>query len=178
MDLMYTAQLLGNFGEFLGAVAVVITLVYLTIQVRQNTQAIRFQSGRESASLVADLATFLIQREVVESQIRSLGSDPEKVTDVDLFILENTLFSWLTAIQQDYLEFQSGLHSDDWWQSKQRIIENWLSSEVPRNWWKTVGHEYFTTDFATVINEIIDDQGGYSYIEKLGQARSDSPSNG
>jgi len=177
MDLMSTAQLLGNFGEFLGAVAVVLTLVYLTVQVRQNTQAIRFQSGRESASLVADLATFLIQHDVVESQIRSLGSDPEKVTDVDMFILENILFSWLTAIQQDYLEFRSGLHTDDWWQSKKRVIGSWLSSEAPRSWWKTVGREYFTTDFAAIVDEIIDGEGGYSYIEKLGQARSDTLSN-
>ena len=37
MRLMETAQLLGNFGEFVGAFAVVATLVYLTIQIRQNT---------------------------------------------------------------------------------------------------------------------------------------------
>ena len=65
MTLMESAEELGNLGEFVGAVAVVVTLVYLTIQVRQNTQAIRFQSGRESASPVADLATVLIQREIV-----------------------------------------------------------------------------------------------------------------
>ena len=37
MDLMDTAQLLGNFGEFVGAIAVVVTLVYLSVQIRQNT---------------------------------------------------------------------------------------------------------------------------------------------
>jgi len=34
MDLMSTAQLLGNLGEFLGSVAVVVTLLYLAVQVR------------------------------------------------------------------------------------------------------------------------------------------------
>ena len=33
-------QLLGNFGEFVGAIAVVVTLVYLAVQVRQNTHAL------------------------------------------------------------------------------------------------------------------------------------------
>ena len=37
MDLMDTAQLLGNFGELVGAIAVVVTLVYLSVQIRQNT---------------------------------------------------------------------------------------------------------------------------------------------
>lgn len=36
MDLMSAAQLLGNFGEFVGAIAVVVTLFYLAAQVRQN----------------------------------------------------------------------------------------------------------------------------------------------
>ena len=39
MDLMNTAQLLGNFGEFVGAIAVVATLLYLAIQIRHNTRA-------------------------------------------------------------------------------------------------------------------------------------------
>ena len=39
MDLMSTAQLLGNFGEFFGAIAVVATLGYLAVQIRNNTRA-------------------------------------------------------------------------------------------------------------------------------------------
>jgi hypothetical protein len=37
---METAQLLGNFGEFAGALAVVGTLVYLAVQVRQSKEAL------------------------------------------------------------------------------------------------------------------------------------------
>ncbi len=52
MTLMETAQLLGNFGEFVGAFAVVLTLFYLAIQVKnakeatdQNTAALRSQAS-------------------------------------------------------------------------------------------------------------------------------------
>jgi hypothetical protein len=44
MDLMSTAQLLGNFGEFFGAIAVVVTLAYLAFQVRQNSTQVRLNS--------------------------------------------------------------------------------------------------------------------------------------
>lgn len=57
MDLMSIAQLLGNIGEFVGAVAVVVTLAYLAVQVRYSREATeantkslrsvaRFESGR------------------------------------------------------------------------------------------------------------------------------------
>jgi hypothetical protein len=39
MDLVTTAQMLGNFGEFVGAIAVVATLAYLAVQVRQSKLA-------------------------------------------------------------------------------------------------------------------------------------------
>jgi hypothetical protein len=38
---MDTAQLLGNFGEFFGAIAVVATLTYLAVQVRHGAEASR-----------------------------------------------------------------------------------------------------------------------------------------
>ena len=41
MDHQAFAQLLGNYGEFVGAIAVFATLVYLAIQIRQNTAAQR-----------------------------------------------------------------------------------------------------------------------------------------
>ena len=49
MDIPSTAQLLGNFGEFIGAIAVVITLVYLAVQVRLGKKSL-------------DASTQLIQR--------------------------------------------------------------------------------------------------------------------
>ena len=39
MDLASTAQLLGNLGEFIGAIAVVATLFYLALQVRHSRAA-------------------------------------------------------------------------------------------------------------------------------------------
>ena len=39
MNLMDVSQMLGNFGEFVGAIGVVITLAYLAVQIRQNTRA-------------------------------------------------------------------------------------------------------------------------------------------
>jgi hypothetical protein len=41
MDHQTFAQLLGNYGEFVGAIAVVVTLAYLAVQLRQNTSALR-----------------------------------------------------------------------------------------------------------------------------------------
>jgi hypothetical protein len=41
MSTLEFSQLLGNYGEFVGAIAIVGTLVYLAVQVRQNTRMMR-----------------------------------------------------------------------------------------------------------------------------------------
>ena len=45
------AQLLGNYGEFFGSVAVVATLIYLAIQVRQNTATIHLTESAHRATI-------------------------------------------------------------------------------------------------------------------------------
>jgi hypothetical protein len=55
MDLMYTVQLLGNVRDFLGAIAVVATLGYLAVQIRQSnlaSQATAIQSFFDAFSTV------------------------------------------------------------------------------------------------------------------------------
>jgi len=56
MDLMSLAQLLGNLGEFVGAVAVVATLAFLVVQVRQTKSALN-ENSRLTAITVMDQHT-------------------------------------------------------------------------------------------------------------------------
>ncbi len=55
-----TLQELGNLGELVGGIAVIVSLVYLAVQIRQNTQTVRASSYRgvidglnEAAALLA-----------------------------------------------------------------------------------------------------------------------------
>ena len=55
MDHQAFAQLLGNYGEFVGAIAVVLTLIYLAIQVRQNTRWMKAAVRHQLSSLTQEL---------------------------------------------------------------------------------------------------------------------------
>ena len=50
MSTLEISQLLGNYGEFIGAIAVVSTLIYLSIQVRANTRSTRSQTLLEGSA--------------------------------------------------------------------------------------------------------------------------------
>ena len=57
MELMRLTQLLGSLGEFVGAIAVVVTPGYLAVQVRQNSLQVRENasaSGWKRPRLIVD----------------------------------------------------------------------------------------------------------------------------
>jgi len=56
MDQQAFAQLLGNYGQFVGAVAVVVTLIYLSLQIRSNAKATESQAMVTLSSEMEHLA--------------------------------------------------------------------------------------------------------------------------
>ncbi len=59
MNLMDTAQLLGNFGEFFGAIAVVATLAYLAVQIKQCTKVARSTVRQSITDSITSMAASL-----------------------------------------------------------------------------------------------------------------------
>ncbi len=47
---------LANLGEFIGGVAVLVTLIYLAVQVRQGNRLARAQVHQETARMSSELA--------------------------------------------------------------------------------------------------------------------------
>ena len=78
MDLQSIAQLLGNIGEFVGAIAVVVTLAYLAVQVRHSKEATEANTRLAEESHRLALAENQIARvNLIERQMRDLSSSPD-----------------------------------------------------------------------------------------------------
>ena len=70
-----TLEDLGNLGEFIGAFAVIATLIYVATQLRQNTQSLRtssFQAAMQTAS--QDTRLLAQNAEVAALYLRGLES--------------------------------------------------------------------------------------------------------
>ncbi len=130
MDLMSTAQLLGNFGEFLGAIAVVATLGYLSVQIRQNTIAMQSSADLEAA------------RHFSEQNLRAaLNNDITRIVDVgfrgDVGSLnddERRKYIWFLSSHLYMADgllklYKKGQLSEDAWSPYERTVRGLL--DVP-----------------------------------------------
>ena len=173
MSILEFMDVLGNLGEFVGAIAVLVTLGYLTVQIRQNTQALRFQSGRESARLHTDIALALMRPEVGEVLARAARG--EAIAEAEHNYVDQFVYAWMSALHQDFLEYRAGFQTDDWWQVRESTVAQILSFELARATFRNFGRDYWSPEFFDVVNSIIERTPAFNYYDKM---RADEASKG
>ena len=133
MSALEFSQLLGNYGEFVGAIAIVITLVYLAIQVRQNTRMMRASIRQARSDSVVDL--YSLSATSVIAEIREKESRGEALTEVE----EERMFLWNICMwrQQQTTFFQrlDGLLDAQTGDEQSRIVRTLMQSPSTRRFW-------------------------------------------
>ncbi len=116
-------DVLGAIGEIIGAVAVFATLVYLAVQIRQNTGAVRAAALNSSVVAVTDIRAKLFCDPILtDIHIRGL-EDPDGLNVVDkarfTLAMHNILWSlWNVYAQSAYAELSS-----DIWESQMLVVK-------------------------------------------------------
>jgi hypothetical protein len=139
MDLQVTAQLLGNFGEFLGAIAVVATLGYLTVQIRQNTKALRIAGYSDFVDRHIQMVKFAAEHVEVITQVDDYRGLPVKDRAVHVAYMSGTLRNGDAL----HCQWQQGLLDDQRWCSSLASIAGTVAENpVNRQIWSDFKYRY------------------------------------
>ena len=145
---------LADVGEFLGGLGVIVSLVYLAIQVRANTTSQQSENYARSlermASMQSRLATDI---DFTKTYNRGLV-DPERMTPT-----ERIQFTWiLTELfgNLEFMFFQSshGNIPRDLWLRWEETLKWWLTFPGVRSWWRAKPTP-FTPEFSRCVERCI-----------------------
>ena len=75
-------EAIGAIGDFMGGVGVVVTLGYLALQIRTNTNVLRSNAQREMSSIIND--RFFSSREILEAHVKVKSKDGHEDVSVAL----------------------------------------------------------------------------------------------
>ncbi len=133
MSALEFSQLLGNYGEFVGAIAIVVTLVYLAIQVRQNTHMMRASIRQARSDNAVHL--YSLGATSVVAEIREKESRGEALTEVE----EERMFLWNICIwrqqQTTFFQAQDGLLDAQTGDEQSTIVRNLMQYPSARRFW-------------------------------------------
>jgi hypothetical protein len=137
-----TLEDLGNIGEFVGAIGVVTSLIYLALQIRQNSSQISENTNSVLGSVESDDARrssdFLqsLAENPGLARIWRLGHAEPATLSED----EGTQFVMLMGaafyrLAGSFGQYKRGLLSADSWEPYDRLISRYLHSPAVLEWW-------------------------------------------
>ncbi len=146
MDIME----LGAIGELIGGAAVIASLLYVGMQIRQNTSAVRASSAQGFGDSI----------NVLQLQISSGGEtarvwqlfldDPEALTPKDRLVADFIALSAFQAYDTGLLQAKLGSLDDDTRDMIYRRVRGWFEYDYFRDWW-TRNHWEFGEPLMTFV---------------------------
>lgn len=129
-------QDLGAIADLVAAVVTIITLIYLAVQIRENTKAVRSEASRSIRSDGAETFRLLAADPSVASIFLKGLNDPESLDSVENVRFTFLISEFYSLIESSYREWKLGVgHEAD----VQRLItqcRDILQSPGGKYWWE------------------------------------------
>ena len=131
-----TIQELGSLGEFVAAIATLATLIYLALQIRQNTtvtRAMSYQSVTEARNQV----NLSITQNADLARIFLAGSaDRESLSPEDRLRFDCSCLSYIHVVETMYYQASVGTGDKSLLEAEERSLRDLMSTPGIRAWWR------------------------------------------
>jgi len=163
---MMELEALGNIGEFVGSIAVVITLIFLTIQMRQNNEVMkenarltRAQTRQMTVAMAREFERDLAMNEKVRNTWMS-GIESEAgydaLSDDERLVFALLVQKALRGISDDHYRFTIGLLEEEEWNEMLYVFRTFYVSKPGfRHHMKNLEEEIWNARFKTFVNDEI-----------------------
>ena len=144
-------QDLGAIGELIGSIAVVVTLIYLAQQIRQNTRQLHVSNSQNSVENHYNLVTPLAMDKEFLKKWKKAGSHFDELDEdeQDQFVM----YEWraLSSWRHYHQLRESGLVTDSHWHELTWVFENVGQRGSMRAAWKM-----YRTSYSLDFREFMD----------------------
>ena len=145
---------LGNIGEFVGAIGVVASLLYLSWEVRRNTRIqLRTNHRASQEELHNSVRPAAESTELSELTVKAMenldGLGPGQRYQFDMYMM-----CWLQNAELMILDFRDGLIGEETLEPYRAAIAGHLRTPGGTQWWRE-RQAWFTQDGKRAIDEII-----------------------
>ena len=126
---------IGAVSEIIGALAVVITLAYLAVQIRQSNDLLRSESRQTLVSNdVTSLSANLNHSDVFAKYVSNI-----ELTEEDQLRMSFMFTLDLRNREFEYFQYTNGLLDEETWLAYRHVILVNHSAGLGRKWWDEIG---------------------------------------
>jgi uncharacterized protein (TIGR02246 family) len=145
-------QAIAAIGQVLGSAGVIVSLLYLAIQVRQNNRASTVSAKLVSTQLLSEFVTdFIRDPEMMDLWLRG-RQGYDDLGDRDRLRFANMCLKAFWFFSTAEFQLRMGTLQEDDWAEFYAVIRYWLEGVGVRVWWARVGRSRFGTNFVRFID--------------------------
>ena len=138
-------------------IGIVLGLVLVGIQLRQNSDLARIQLLYEESNRAIDLETAVVGEQSAAVWAKSIEA-PEDLTLAEIRIMEALLWSFVEQLRGTFRLAEQGLLSDEDWRTRaESEVTFYLSDTYSRTWWRlfSEGNNNIPEELRRVIDDVI-----------------------
>jgi hypothetical protein len=145
-------EAIGAVGEMLGAVGVIVTLVYLARQIRQNTRATRLSTSQAIATAARDRNKPLLQDPELAWTFQVGTEDPTRLSEKEQARFVELCFSFFRMFEDAHYQHQNGALDPKIWDGYERLYAAYAKAPGLQAYWK-LRKTTFRPAFQTFIDD-------------------------
>jgi hypothetical protein len=128
-------QDIGALGEAIGGIAVIITLIYLALQIRQNTKAVRSNSFHAVTDSFNEINNLIAHDESLARIFRVGMEDLANLNEDELIRFSFMFMAPFRIFETIFYQYTNGTIDQRLWQAEKRSMQFLLSGPGSRAWW-------------------------------------------
>jgi len=160
---------LGSIAEAIGAIAVLLTLVYLAIQTRDNASVLKARAVWDAQSSFVEVNEQLGDGGLVSELVYRALQPDQDFTEYELYLLHRFLRGWMQRMEAQFALYQAGILDEEVWQLRKGYAKSVLNIPVLADSWQLdKENSMFTKAFVVAIESSEDGElAGFSGVEEL-----------
>jgi hypothetical protein len=131
-----TLNELGSLGEFISGLAVVVTLIYLALQIRHNTRAVRSSMHQDMNESTLRIAESVSDNENVGRIVLKAEEDYDNLTREERIRFEAYAERVFGNFESVFYSYRNSMIEQDLWESWESSYLDDISRDALRRFWQ------------------------------------------
>jgi hypothetical protein len=142
---------LAAWGEFIGGIAVVVSLVYLAAQIRANTKTVRASNYSDISVAAEEANTSILNAEVASLLVLGLA-DFAALSAEDQWRFNSLMSLMVSPVHRAWDLHQRALIDDKMWETQVHVWVALYENPGVKQWWETSQH-WWPAEFRDFVQE-------------------------
>ena len=155
-----TIQDLGAIGELIGGIAVIISFIYLALQIRHGMRGYRSNITQEVTSHFSRLQ-FDIAKDAELLDIWRRAERGEELSDFDQRRVTQIISSYMIAFENMFFQYQEGMMDAEGYEARRPIMAFILTYSGAQKWWENFGSIQHPHKFVQEVEQVVKEFHGH-----------------